>query len=321
MRDYFQPKMPGNWSGEAKSFYLTLIEVLDGLHMPIHESWLSDELKSKITGVIDKASKSDYSLEEKDTGIKWHDGRNIYKRTFQFSSTSGSWVDVDVPEMDAAISFEGYSINGDVIRPINCYISSTYNSAACQRASEKFSVRTNGFSGDCTVTVYYVKKVAVENEPVYLLNNGFVSGYSWSANVLKRREYTSYIEATSEYIDKYGYLLIHVSSSGGGLSRNAHFATPAITIPAEATKLCVEAQGANSMPAISFGTTVSSPTDSQTYTGNYQAWITLTSSKKVYSVDLDDSQKGKKLRVVLNARGLSGTRRDARFYKVYFEQE
>ena len=47
-RDYEQPVIPSDWKGPWKTFAQKVVEVLDELHMPIKESYLTEALKEKI---------------------------------------------------------------------------------------------------------------------------------------------------------------------------------------------------------------------------------------------------------------------------------
>lgn len=77
MRNYERPRMPQNWSGEARNFYLALIDVLDRLHLPIKKDWLDDKLKAEIS-----------TPKEEDTG--W------VNLTL---SNCTAWSDSDIPQI------------------------------------------------------------------------------------------------------------------------------------------------------------------------------------------------------------------------------
>lgn len=322
-REFDTPKMPGNWSGEAKNFYLGLIDVLEELHLPIREEWLSTELQDRLNGTgKGLGGGTHYTYGEQDTGLKYVTDKSIYKLTQTLSVTNGIPVTSDpIEELGYIINIEGFAVTSSGLQiPVNSTVNGVTFEVYKPRRGTTFTLSIEGGSGQAYVTVYYTK--GDEDAPVetmYLLDNGYVEGITWTANPLPRKPYTTFAEATASRINDDGYLLCYIYSNSSSYSHNSHFATGLVDVPSGASKLIVEAQGAGTMPQISFGTTASSPTDSQTYVGNSLTWTTLTNTKKLYSVDLAEAQKGQSLRVVLNARGNANAWREARFYKVYFE--
>lgn len=135
-RNYERPRMPQNWSGEARNFYLGLIEVLDKLHLPIRKEWLDNKVQEKLDKEVDTSVH--YVSEEVQIGTFL--GEPLYRIVIEvpiLSVNSASATTISTGVTPArVISLNGYvrtNSYGDI--PINCYHSTAIRAFARPTAS------------------------------------------------------------------------------------------------------------------------------------------------------------------------------------------
>lgn len=158
-----------------------LLKKLEALTNAVVIKSIGEGLDLSAAGELSNTSTGgmDYSTEEQNTGLKWTDGRDIYKK-------SGSLTNITMNELntvitgvnaDIVIGFEGSETwtlgsEGVFIYPINTleWGSTGYNQSDFVRVDSEGNCKIfpRGGSGrvinECHVTVYYVKPVAESEE-------------------------------------------------------------------------------------------------------------------------------------------------------------
>lgn len=323
MRDYEQPKMPGNWSGEAKNFYIGLVEVLDQLHEPVQESWLSSALRERIKQVEREDKAGDYSYGEQATGYKFVTDKPIYSITQQITLVGGLETASDpIDELGYILRFEGFLVasNGSQI-PVNTDCDTGSFKAYKATVGNAFKLKSS-VSGTAFVTVYYTKGDDTPHEdPMIIFDNGFVDGFTWLRSDVEApfaiQGESTYTGTNFDHVSDEGYMLVYNSQRSYLVSRYAYLACK-VSIPTGATKLHVEAAGANKAPRISIGLVSEGAANSMSYTGNNLPFTPTTLSKEDYSVAISDVA-GTEQYIVINFSGYCDYRRDLRIFKVYFD--
>lgn len=129
-RNYERPRMPQNWSGEARNFYLGLIEVLDKLHLPIRKEWLDSKVQEKLDKEIDPVVE-EYELDkEYKTNMLW-DGKPVYRSTCSFDTTTNASSAVTSTwkisiKPSKIVRVDGFFDTSSGVQPLNSYHSAAY---------------------------------------------------------------------------------------------------------------------------------------------------------------------------------------------------
>lgn len=92
-----------------------LLKKLEGLTNALVIKSIGDGLNLSAAGELSNTSSGgvDYSTTEQDTGLKWIDGRSVYKRVGQFAQNteiSGTWV--EVPNVQLGEGYELLDVRG-----------------------------------------------------------------------------------------------------------------------------------------------------------------------------------------------------------------
>lgn len=325
MRDYEQPKMPANWSGEAKNFYIGLVDVLDQLHEPVQESWLSSSLKQRLKAAEKESKAGDYSYGEQETGFKFVTDKPIYYITQQISLASGVLSDSDPIEgLGYILRYEGFVVasNGSQI-PVNTDCATGEFVAYKAAPGNVFKLKSS-VSGTAFITVYYTKgdDIPPIEDPMIFFDNGFVDGFTWLRSDTTGRPFavqgeSTYVETNFSHVEDEGYMMIYNSQRSYLVNRYAYVACK-VQVPVGASKLHVVAAGANKAPRISIGLVSEGAVNSVAYTGSSLPFTPMTLSQSDYSVGISESA-GTEQYIVINFSGYCDYRRDMRIYKVYFD--
>lgn len=336
MRDYVQPKIPGNWQGGERTYANMLQDVLDDLHMPIREDWLSKELQGKLKEIdtIPKQNTQDYSEEAKDTGLLWTDGSKIYRVTQEVSIAANVETDGDsIENFGVLIKAEGYVItSAGACYPVGCN-NGTVSVNVWKNANADTYRILSSVSGTAHITVYYVEGEVTPTTDTYIFfDNGYTrdgndQAIAWGANQLTRPSdsthgYTTLGAASLERAESQGYLWLYTNTVSS-YYYNSHVCTAnLIHIPSDATKLKVTAARGPNPIQIALGLLPNDAPNSMDVSegGKISTYFTLTTTQTEYILALDNSMQGSdSYRIVVNMRGKGDVYRSAQIYKVEFE--
>ena len=338
MRDYIQPKIPSAWTGQERTFANMLISVLDDLHMPITEEWLSTRLRDALTSA-GKSSK-DYDEESDDTGISWIDGSPILRTTLEIEVTANTAAESEsIKNLNALIRVEGFVMtSAGACYPVGSGNGSIEVNVWKNAGSDKIKV-LSGASGTAYITAYYTQGEApVTQDTFVFFNDGYVKPEGGSENIAwatsddatpifarpsdSSHGYTTDGHATLDSVETNGYLLLYCSS-GSNYFYNSYVCTEQpVHIPASAEKLNVKgAKGPNGCQ-ISIALLPGNAPNSMDASngGKVSTFYTLTSVPTDYSLPLEEAMKGSDdYRILINFRGKGDLYRKAQITRVYFE--
>lgn len=328
-RDYIQPKIPSDWRGAERTYAIMLQNVLDDLHMPVQESWLSTSLLKKLEGGAGSSSGSSYSEEIAETGLVWIDGSPIKRVTQEIEVEAD--VAADSEAIDGLVSIiraEGFvQTSAGACYPVGADVTVWKPSN-----SNKFKVLST-VNGTAYITIWFIEGEApVVTDTFIFFNDGYTEyegggQIEWGANQLTRPNdgihgYTVYGLATLNEVETNGRMLLY-NATGSDVYYNSHVCTAnLIHIPASASKLVVKiARGPNSAQANIALLPNDAPNSMDTSEGGkISTFYTLTTTPTDYTLDLDSSMLGSDdYRIVINFRGKSDVYRAVFITKVSFE--
>lgn len=330
IRDYIVPKIPAEWTGNRRTYAVMLQEVLDELHQYVKEDWLSEALRQKINGGNGIKSLVDYSEEVQDTGVLWVDGNSIKQVTQSFTVAADNAMDSNpIDHFGTLIDAKGYVITSSGA----CYPVGHENLQVWKSGTgDTFKVQS-GVGGTAYITVYYTEAEDTPTSDTWeYFRNGYVNDaggvqIGWSANLLTRPNdmthgYTVYGLASLANVETDGYMLLY-DATGANNYYNSHVCTTnTVSIPADATKLVVEA----SRSALQSNILLALLPDNAPNTmdasngGQVSGWISPTTSAALYSMTLEEGIAGSSTnRIIVNYRGKGDQYRAEYITKVYFE--
>lgn len=337
-RDYIVPKIPSEWRGSERTYANMLQNVLDDLHMPVKEEWLSDALRDKLQAIADEggSAKQSYSEETQDTGLYWIDGSPIKRVTQVFNVPANVVTDSNTIEnLLALIRVEGYVLTGaGACYPVGHAASSGEVNVWKTANSNVFKVLST-VGGTAYITVWYIEGEAPVTEDTFIFFNDGYTEYAgggqiaWGANQLPRpgnmtQGFPANGKATLDRVATHGVLQMWSDiGTGTHFNCNSHVCTAQLVhIPASASKLTVSAQrGPNgaymSIALLPENAVNSMSTDNG---GKISTFFSVLTTPKDFSLDLDSSMLGSDdYRIVINFRGNDDAYRWLQVRKVLFE--
>ena len=142
-----------------------LLKKLQGLSDALVIKSIGEGLDLSAAGELSNTSTGgvDYSTTEQDTGLKWTDGKNIYKKTYRVDLTSDNLnVDLDIEgTISEVIKIEGVWTDGSGV--FNFSYSRAYRTAVDIDLNNKrlrYAGNVHGDSVKSSVTIYYTKAVS-----------------------------------------------------------------------------------------------------------------------------------------------------------------